>query len=499
MVETPIEIQFRRLASFIRIQFVDKTTGSVLADEYAANVGIQGEANLSGRFKISGTEGLIDKNSGNKKITAYYDADTYKLTQAGQYAYFGVKPQTFATGSTLIFTASVDNYNISKEVTLPKDVVLEAGDILPISVSIEDANLTPKSVAIKTVWSSMSEGSTAWNEYYGGTGGTDRNIAMDDEYVYIAENAATAKLWAISIADKNDVTAVNVEGVEGGTHVLACPRVVPNTDPAINDGKDVLICSNLTRGGEEPKLYVWDNGIANPPSVIELITSATGAWYGDVFTVYGTFQDGILFFDKTGGENVNGIVTFDLDGTIPAKKWLHKRIDFNSAIGSHSGSCAYYPFPGNPNEGIYSPGRGIEKRGQSAVITGDLKSAGNSAFTPELTPISYSSGRNGYVLGYNFVEWRGNHYVIYGKQESSTAGHVYVLEGPNSLPFLTILNREWDGGEVKFRRDILRAEGCSLTSSANAMDIAVRIINGDIYIAAQKQNIGCALYRVCYE
>ena len=46
---------------------------------------------------------------------------------------------------------------------------------------------------------------------------TDRNIAMDDDYVYIAVNSGTAKLWAISITDPSDVKAVNVEGVTGGS------------------------------------------------------------------------------------------------------------------------------------------------------------------------------------------------------------------------------------------------------------------------------------------
>jgi hypothetical protein len=31
------------------------------------------------------------------------------------------------------------------------------------------------------------------------------------------------------------------------------------------------------------------------------------------------------------------------------------------------------------------------------------------------------------------------------------------------------------------------------------MDVTARIIDGDLYIAAQKQNIACGLYKMCLE
>ena len=506
--DTPSTIEFKRLGAFIRVQFVDKTTGTVLSGEHASLVSIEHSDNkICGRLKISGTNGLVDPNSGYKKVSAHYEGDAFELTADGKYAFFGVKPVTLATGTTLTITAKTDNYNITKTITLTSDIVLGAGDIQPLKINLADANVAAKTLQIATVWEKKSTGSTAWNTYYGGTAGTDRNIAMDDDYVYIAENSGTAKLWAINRTDATDVKAVNVTGVTGGTHLLACPRVIPNTDPLINGGKDVLACSNLTRGGEEPKLYVWNNGIDNAPTAIELITSATTCWYGDVFTVYGSMQSGILFFDKIGASEgtPNGVVTFDLNGTIPAKFWLHKRVDFNSAYASfysaidgreaHSGACAYYPFPSDVNNGVYSPGRGRIVRGMSSSIVGDLTSVGNSAFTPTLAELGYADGRNGAVLGYNFIEWKGNRYVIYGRQPDSVSGYVYVLEGTTSTPWLTIAN----SAGVKFRRDMVRKDGCSLSSANSAMDVTARVIDGELYIAVQKQSIGCAVYKLYYD
>ncbi len=504
--ETIEAVRFRRLGGFIKFSFADGTTGSMLNGEHTTQVTVVVyNADESKRpcpsIKIT-PEGIGTVGAGMKTIKAMYDPDVYAITADGQATWFGVLPQTFTTGTIFDITISTEHYKISRIITLTSDATLGAGEILPINITLKDADVTAKTVSITNVWVKYSEGATAWNEYYGGTGGTDRNIAMDDEYVYIAESSATAKLWAISITNPETVIAVNVDGVSGGTHALCCPRILPNTDLSINGGKDILICGNLTRGGEEPKLYFWKDGIDNPPTAMTMITNATGAWYGDTFTVYGSLQDGILFYDKIGGDNVNGIVTFDLIGAITEKNYLHKRIDFNTAYynfynpaRAHEGVCAYYPFPGDVNKGIYSPGRGLSRRGMSSSFVGDLKSDGNSAYTPTLAELGYAEGRNGFVLGYNYVEWNGKRYVIYGKQESNTVGKVYILEGSATAEWLTIANT----ADVKFRRDLARLDGCSLVSDNGGMDVTARIINGDLYIAAQKQNIACGVFKVSLE
>lgn len=388
------------------------------------------------------------------------------------------------------------NYVVSEAGTY--DIIFDPSatkdeDKLKVVVSGEcpypETPLRALALAIKTVWLKQSEGSSAWNTYYGGTGGSDRNIAMDDDYVYVAENTGTAKLWAISITNPANVTAVNVQGVTGGTHLLACPRVIKNTDQNVNGGKDVLICSNLTRGGEDPKLYMWINGINNAPKAITLTTYATGAWYGDVFTVYGTLQDGVLFFDKIGGEGANGVVTFLLKGVPGNAMYLQARLMFNDAFGSHTAACAYYPYPDNIQKGVYSPGRGREARGQNVVATEDIK--GTGGINVALTPLDYDEGTNGYVLGYNFIEWKGKRYVIYGNQPNSNEGYIRVREGSMDTDWSVIAST----GSRLYRRDLTG----SLSSGNSGMDITARVINGELYFAGQKQNVACGLYKLVYE
>ena len=448
---------------------------------------------LDGVSIESGIDVPIEGNEA-LKVNVVSNID-YKVLVDQDWVTFEIAPKTKASHDDIV-TFKVAKNEGDKRTASVKIVDAADESVVLQSFSIVQESAL-KTLVIKNEWVYFSTEGTAWNTaLYGGAAGTDRNIAMDDDYVYIAESAATPKLWAIDRKDPKNVKAVNITGVAGGgAHPLTCPRVIKNTDSAINGGKDVLVCMSLTRGGVEPILYYWLEGIDKAPFAQTLVTSATGAWYGDTFTVYGTLQDGILLLDKTGGDNANGIVTFNLNGTVGAKNYLLKRLKFNDAFGSHNGVCAYYPFPGNVNAGIYSPGRGFESRGRNAVVTGDFKSEGNAAYGVALELLDFAEGRNGYVLAYNFVEWNGKRYVIYGKQDSSTTGKVYILEGEADTDWLAIANT----AAVKFRRDLDRQTGCTLTSGNSGMDVTARIIDGDLYIAAQKQNIACGLYKMCLE
>lgn len=492
--DTESALEFRRLSAVVKV--VIKDGSSKLAGQHLRSLSLTGPANLAGNVYIDLKNQKLGDFAGSesKTVTANYTDKTWFEIDGTNAAYLVVAPQTLANGASLTVTVKGDTRKATKAITLTEDIELKAGRITTLNVSLADSNVSDMAVTLKTVWLKQSA-ATAWNTYYGGTAGTDRNIAMDDEYVYIAESAATPKMWAISIADASDVKAVNVEGVaEGGAHTLTCPRVIKNTDPAVNGGKDVLVCCSLTRGGVDPKLYIWNNGIENAPKAVTLTTWATDAWYGDTFTVFGTLQDCILFFDKTGSsKDDNGVVTFRMQG-VPAgsQLFLRARLKFNDAMGSHSGICAYYPYPDNINTGVYSPGRGVEKRGKNVVATGDIW--GEGGVTTELTDLDYDEGTNGYVLGYNYVEWNGKRYVIYGNQPSSSTGYIRVREGASTDAWATIAST---GSRIS-RRDLVVASG-SLKSGNSGMDIAARVINGDLYFVGQKQNVACGLYKLCYE
>ena len=84
------------------------------------------------------------------------------------------------------------------------------------------------------VWGIYATSSTnPWQATFGVT--DSRNITMDDQYVYVPQNAGgTPVLKAISITDPSVVKDVNVTGIgrAGETHVLSCEinLTLPNSD-----------------------------------------------------------------------------------------------------------------------------------------------------------------------------------------------------------------------------------------------------------------------------
>lgn len=502
--DTPASIKFKRLSGVIRVQFIDGTTGSKLSGEYATTVGIESSnTRIVGRLKISGTSGLIDPNSGYKSITATYAADTYSLTTSGQYAYFGIKPVTLPTESTLTFTANTGGYTISKTVTLTSDVSIGSGDILPINVTLLDADVTAKSLKIERLWGKYSDSEDYWNhKAFGGTASSDRNIAMDDEYIYLPETTAEAKMWRIPL-DGTAPSLVNVEGVSGGTHALSCVRVVPNTAAAVNGGKDFLMASNLTINSESAPLtvYSWSNGTSSAP-VSESVSNGRGLRIGDKFSVYGSLQNGALFF-----RNWNATDAWSGNGTIlvlkmawsaaPSGGYFNPRITFSEGVDA--GINAYYTYPGDASNGFIASVDATAKF--ASYSDSPLSTSPNSSGT-----FTASSGYYSSTAGYNFIEYNGKRYIAYVKNAGDGDGRFYILQGETSDSWADILGSK---RKVIYQADIQQdlayadgdyhedlATGVTKTSSNSAIDCTARIIGGELFFAALKQGVGLSLFKL---
>ncbi len=347
---------------------------------------------------------------------------------------------------------------------------------------LEDTPEPPKELKIAEV-KVLTTGDAAWSS--GFTTSQDfRNVAMDDDYIYLAEFNGTKKVWALK---KDDFTATPVSNgtiASASSYDIytACPRIMKNTNASINGGKDVLLVSNLGSGGDY-RLYVYDNGIASDPSVITL--SGSGR-LGDTFTTYGTFDKGILFYAKNGG---NGVVTFQMNGVVTGTRYLVNRLALTT-----DAACAYHPFPEDFTKGILA--KRAEARGQSVVVNAtetQIWNTWDTAFEATATNLEFAEGRNGYVCGYNFMEFNGKRYVIYGKRQSAKEGRVYILEGETTDSWVSILNT----ADVKFRRDFSCTSGNGSTHSG--MDVTARIIGDELYIAAVYQNVGLGVWKMYLE
>ena len=343
----------------------------------------------------------------------------------------------------------------------------------------------PPGLSVIRMWGKYSTETASWSDYLGDfTAGADRNVALDDNYIYIAETNTSKNLWAISLQDPGIYKRLPVGTVaDEGIFYLSCPRIIPNTSADINGGKDVLAVSNMNAG--DPKLYVYADGIDADPRVINMSTWASRR-LGDTFTFWGSMQGGILFFKDF--SSPDGTVSFKLNGL--SAMWLVGRIVAPAAAGAG----AYFPFPDNINQGVSSV-----RGGETAWLTTaskDLYTLEGVDKEPTLAELS------GYFAdtAFRFFEFDGKRYIAYTRQVSPSDGRLFILEGEAGQSWSGMLEKRNVIYQAAIQNDT-EQEGLDDTPSPKAsgnsgMDLDVRIAGNEVYIAVVKQNVGLSLFRM---
>lgn len=343
----------------------------------------------------------------------------------------------------------------------------------------------PPGLSVIRMWGKYSTETASWSDYLGDfTAGADRNVALDDNYIYIAETNTSKNLWAISLQDPGIYKRLPVGTVaDEGIFYLSCPRIIPNTSADINGGKDVLAVSNMNAG--DPKLYVYADGIDADPRVINMSTWASRR-LGDTFTFWGSMQGGILFFKDF--SSPDGTVSFKLNGL--NAMWLMGRIVAPAAAGAG----AYFPFPDNINQGVSSV-----RGGETAWLTTaskDLYTLEGADKEPTLAELS------GYFAdtAFRFFEFDGKRYIAYTRQVSPSDGRLFILEGEAGQSWSGMLEERNVIYQAAIQNDT-DEEGLDDTPSPKAsgnsgMDLDVRIAGNEVYIAVVKQNVGLSLFRM---
>ena len=331
-----------------------------------------------------------------------------------------------------------------------------------------------------------------WNAAVPFGGGQDRNMTMDSEYVYVAQAAGgNGAVKAISIADPSQtkdvkVTTYTPAGLGNGTHALTCVRMLPNTDPAVNGGKDVLVGSNLTLGDGTEKLtiYVWSNGIDADPNYFVIDSGVRRL--GDKFTVKGTYQSGELhFFDFNDGNTVIRVNMKDgvagLWGT-PELAYATGRFAMPVAGAYNIGECTIHPDTafdgdGNPTAALLTT---------NAVNGFFTQNAGNAYVAsawgtdPKLTQ----------TFGYNFFEHGGKDCIAYVKVAGDRASaSLNIIEDVNGAADFK--------GTLEAQKVLFTAPVNGTGNAGHGLgDCATVVIDGTRYIAVMAQNIGISLYKL---
>lgn len=344
-------------------------------------------------------------------------------------------------------------------------------------------------LSVTREWGLFSSAAGPWSSFISGfTAGADRNVAVDDNYIYVAETNKTKNIWAISRTDPGNYKKLPVGTVvDDGIFYVSCPRIIKNTNPDINGGKDVLAVSSMTEG--DPRLYLYTNGIDKDPVVVKLTTWASRR-LGDTWTYWGSLQEGILFFKDF--NSAQGTVTFKIAGLPTKGEWyLVGRIVAPAATGAG----AYFPFPNNINEGVCSI-----RGGETAWLTKaskDLLKLEGADNTPTLTELS------GYYAdtAFRYFELGGKRYVAYTRQVSASDGRLFILEGTPEQSWSDIILERNVIYQAAIQEDAENQEeyGVSPMASGNSgMDLDARMTGGDVYIAVIKQNVGLSLFHLSY-
>ena len=345
------------------------------------------------------------------------------------------------------------------------------------------------------VWGIYATSSTApWQATFGLS--DCRNITMDDEYVYAPQSAGgDAVLKAISITDPTQVKNVNVEGVAGGTHTLSCVRMIPNTDPAVNNGKDILSACCLSVGdGSHLHFYVWLNGIDNAPTLS--MVEDSGRRLGDKYVVVGSWNNGEMYCKDY---NTGNIVRYAMvDGRIgewpgaDGLAYARGRCDYNASVADAAGCIgSAYIYPGAPAVGATVPGFLVSSTASAHYVA-------NTSGNVYASSADLSLPR---THGYSFfgdAETSQNYIAYVELAASQDQGSVKVISDFNGTAdgFMGVLQKN----EVVFEAPVQDAMDATVLSPCPAThttgDCVVREINGETYMAVIIQNVGISVFKM---
>ena len=355
-------------------------------------------------------------------------------------------------------------------------------------------------VYVQKLWELVApDASTAWTtKYLNAASGSDRNVAMDGDNIYIAEFAAGSRnIYAIDIANTT-AEAAQYKTLPNGTitedgansiHV-SCPRVIKK-----NNGDPVLVVGRLeaTDATSGCKLYVYDNGIDQDPTVTNYSTW-NAARFGDTFTFYGTYEKCILF---TAPMNPNGIKTSPFPEGLSKRTgaWLMGSLQTGSLDPTiANGFASYYPLPDDPKRGVIV-NRSFGRWHTVSTTSDPWTAEGGLPLTSARLEARWDGINIGAgTSGYNFVTFKGKRYVIYAcRLEGFAKGYLVVKQGELTDDWITIVNKAQTVAEIE-----LSGNGMA-TGNGSGCDVAVWQKENSVLIAMDMQQVGLACFRLTAE
>ena len=329
----------------------------------------------------------------------------------------------------------------------------------------------------------QSHGATSYLAAFGASAGKDRNIAINDEYLFIPETQGTPVMWKVSLAD-GTATAMPVGTVVGAnvTFALSCPRFIKNTDPAVNGGNDVLVVSSMGMGGQEGYLYFYKNGVTADPHKVALnLPGGGGRRLGDKMSVYGTMQNWAVYYKEQG---TSAIVNYA--GTVNVLNvdniWAAGRNHMQPTNNGDLGGIYFYSKDDCGVKGLIT----THTTSNYGVVNSGIVFESKPVYEANewATEVDYKA-----CHGFNFFKHDDKDYIAY---TSFTEKKLYVIKGASSSEGV---KAALEAREVVFEASIA-AEDNACAAGNSAADCSVYQKDGKTFVAGHIQNIGVVVYQL---
>ena len=485
-LDTPPALKFKNIHSLVKF--------TIGGDKAPAKVVLTngGQRNIAGQFTYNTNTGAIGQNPEmGAKVITLVPAEGKSFEVGETYYIVVIGGGNFANISLAFDDVEVKKVEGAKYADETNNHLLNK--IINFgTVQFPSDEPEPEPVEspfnVERVWGYYSTESAAWwagkadgfSSWYGG----DTSLAMDDEYIYIPYGTATAGVYKLSIAT-GEISNIPVGGVTGGTYPTSCARMVKNSDPNINGGKDILLLGNLALANEPLKFYAYVNGTDADPVVAYNLGAARR--FGDKFTVSGTWQSGIIWLRSNQAAPLEAVIPIT-NGAL--QTWIDGHRITNSDDNCIS-EISWYPVSDKtiPNYCLMSTtsDKGVH------LMTGcsTAGTATEAATFPELAK----------TWGYQFFEFEGEKFIAWvSLKYGNDKPRLQIIKGDGST--LETLKEALSNLKANMVAEYaLSNEDNDLSVGGKAAtktlaDCAVRVINGTVYIAALGEEGGLSLFKL---
>ena len=356
------------------------------------------------------------------------------------------------------------------------------------TLTLDEFSNTEKYVVVTTginevvrVWGHYAAPVTVTDDWFGtempaATGDWMRNIAMDEQYVYMPHASGSGGLYAVSISDGSLVKSMSTKGMAGGVHLTSDAEVMDNGTSTV-----LLVCNLANNAAGSLKVYAYDNIDADPRVVLDysLANASPTPRLGDKFTTTGTWENGELWF-------------WDFQGKASAYV-------FNVSQGVVSATPEIITLPTGTafgNIGAFYKYSDTEYMWAGAAVPAAVCSFSNSAMTPEFT--CDQGDKWSYPMhGVRFFSFNDESYMAcVTLLNSFQDGAMRVIPLAGQTLAEAVEATSMSSGLMLGLGDPEQTEITAIKNGNGCGDTALRTINGDIYIAASVTGAGVSLFKI---